>query len=387
MDRYGLRGAGCMRDAMASKDKKKEKAGERLSEKELKAQRDLCVLGPHGELELPSVVIDGYSLELREGDEFIGDNASRTAFRHMLDAWRTLFTDMAGKDPLGSKPTHEIGKQKLDELLERDGPAAAAIRAAQEDYALQLAHVTQRFLKHKTWKGVERVIVGGGFHQSEVGQQAIEAAAKLLARDKVPVELRTLHHHADDGGLVGWVHLAPTALLQSYDAILAVDIGGTNVRCGVVVTHLHKAPDMSRAEVVRREKWGHAAEDPKRDELVEGIAGMLEKLLEYAEKHDIRVAPFIGVACPGLICEDGSLAGGTQNLPGNWESMRFHLPRDLCDRLPSIGDGRTQVCLHNDAVVQGLSELPFTQDVKRWAVLTVGTGLGNASYTNRPPTV
>ena len=39
--------------------------------------------------------------------------------------------------------------------------------------------------------------------------------------------------------------------------------------------------------------------------------------------------------------------------------------------------------LHNDAVVQGLSELPFMQDVKRWAVLTIGTGLGNASYQNR----
>ncbi|RYF27806.1 MAG: ROK family protein [Comamonadaceae bacterium] len=376
---------------MASKDKKDEdgstrKKADRLSDKELKAQRDLCVLGPHGELALPSVSIDGYSLELREGDEFVGDNASRTAFRHMLDAWRKLYTDMAGKDPMGSKPTQEIGKQRLDELLERDGPAAAAIRAAQDDYALQLAHVTKRFLKHKTWKGVKRVIVGGGFHQSEVGEQAINAAAKLLAKDKVPVELRTLHHHADDGGLVGWVHLAPTALLQSYDAILAVDIGGTNVRCGIVVTHLHKTPDMSKAEVVRREKWGHASEDPKRDELVGGIVDMLEKLLAYADKHGIRVAPFIGVACPGLICEDGSIAGGTQNLPGNWESMRFHLPRDLCDRLPTIGDGRTQVCLHNDAVVQGLSELPFTQDVKRWAVLTVGTGLGNATYTNAETT-
>jgi hypothetical protein len=40
------------------------------------------------------------------------------------------------------------------------------------------------------------------------------------------------------------------------------------------------------------------------------------------------------------------------------------------------------VRLHNDAVVQGLSELPFMQGVKRWAVLTVGTGLGNASYVN-----
>jgi hypothetical protein len=39
--------------------------------------------------------------------------------------------------------------------------------------------------------------------------------------------------------------------------------------------------------------------------------------------------------------------------------------------------------MHNDAVVQGLSEVPFMQDVKHWAVLTIGTGLGNARFTNR----
>jgi hypothetical protein len=33
--------------------------------------------------------------------------------------------------------------------------------------------------------------------------------------------------------------------------------------------------------------------------------------------------------------------------------------------------------------VQGLSEDPFMQDVKHWGVLTIGTGLGNASFTNR----
>ena len=36
-----------------------------------------------------------------------------------------------------------------------------------------------------------------------------------------------------------------------------------------------------------------------------------------------------------------------------------------------------------DAVVQGLSEVPFMQDVERWGVLTIGTGLGNARFTNR----
>lgn len=381
---------------MASKDKDQEKdtkkskqkadtakTGAAREEKEAKAQRELGIVGPHGDMRLASVVIEGYSLELRDGDGFVGDVASRTAFRHMLDAWRKLFTTMAGKDPMGKKTTRELSKGELDAMLEKDGIAAQAIAAASEDYALQLAHVVQRFLKHKTWKGVERIIIGGGFHQSEVGGMAIARAGKILKAEKVPVELRTLHHHADEGGLIGWVHLAPPALLQSYDAILAVDIGGTNVRCGIVQTHLHKAPDMSLAEVVRREKWAHADDEPKRDELVEGIATILEDLIAYAEKKEIRLAPYIGVACPGLIVEDGSLAGGTQNLPGNWESTRFHLPRDLCERLPHIGDGRTQVCLHNDAVVQGLSEMPFTNDVERWAILTVGTGLGNASFTNR----
>lgn len=377
-----------MKEGMSDTKKAKDRNGNGngsgdTSASDLRAQRELGVLGPHGELALPSVTIDGYSLELRDGEGYVGDTASRTAFRHMLDAWRTLLASMAGKDPLGRKETGDYSKERLDEMLAADGPAAQAIRAAQEDYALQFSDVVERFLAHKSWRGVERVIVGGGFHQSEVGKHAIARAAELLAERKVGVELRTLHHHADEGGLIGWVHLAPTALLQSYDAILAVDIGGTNVRCGIVLTHLHKAPDMSKAEVLRREKWRHAHDDPRRDELVEGVAGILEELLDFAAKKKIRVAPFIGVGCPGLICEDGSIAGGTQNLPGNWESTRFHLPRDLCERLPTIGDGRTQVCLHNDAVVQGLSELPFTQDVKRWAVLTVGTGLGNASYTNR----
>lgn len=38
--------------------------------------------------------------------------------------------------------------------------------------------------------------------------------------------------------------------------------------------------------------------------------------------------------------------------------------------------------MHNDAVVQGLSELPFMRDIESWGVLTIGTGLGNACFYN-----
>ena len=99
--------------------------------------------------------------------------------------------------------------------------------------------------------------------------------------------------------------------------------------------------------------------------------------------HDL--APFIAVGCPGLIAEDGHIERGGQNLPGNWEHSNFHLPSLLAEAIPRIGDHETQVVLHNDAVVQGLSEIPFMQDVQHWGVMTIGTGLGNARFTNRRP--
>ena len=96
-----------------------------------------------------------------------------------------------------------------------------------------------------------------------------------------------------------------------------------------------------------------------------------------------KLAPFIGIACPGVINEDGSIEKGAQNLPGNWESSKFNLPASLVEAIPQIGDHDTAVLMHNDGVAQGLSEVPFMQDVERWGVLTIGTGLGNARFTNR----
>jgi hypothetical protein len=84
-----------------------------------------------------------------------------------------------------------------------------------------------------------------------------------------------------------------------------------------------------------------------------------------------------------VINEDGSIAKGAQNLPGNWESSKFNLPASLIEGIPEIGDHDTAVLMHNDGVAQGLSEVPFMQDVDHWGVLTIGTGLGNARFTNR----
>jgi len=338
----------------------------------------------HGARELPWVVVEGYSLQLRDKDGFVGDQASQTAFRELLERWRRRRRRSKGRDPLGGLHSKEMTKKAIDQALgKKASEAADVVHGVIEEFAEELAWVIERFMHHPSWKGVERIVVGGGFPESDVGERAVLQTAALLEDKRISVQLGRLSHEADDGGLLGWVHLVPPPLLKEHDAILALDIGGTNVRCGIVKTRRRRARDLSKAEVVHREKWRHADDGISRKVLVERVVAMLEKQMRYCGRKGIRLAPFIGIGCPGLIRKDGSIARGAQNLPGDWESENFHLPSKLCKRIPTISGEPTVVLMHNDAVVQGLSELPFMRDVKRWAVLTIGTGLGNASYCNK----
>jgi predicted NBD/HSP70 family sugar kinase len=140
---------------------------------------------------------------------------------------------------------------------------------------------------------------------------------------------------------------------------------------------------LSKAEVFTSDLWRHADDEPTREGTVKRLVKMLKGLIDAADSEGLRLAPFIGIACPGVIKADGSIEKGAQNLPGNWESSKFNLPASLTEAIPEIGGHDTAVLMHNDGVVQGLSEIPFMQDVVRWGVLTIGTGLGNARFTNR----
>jgi predicted NBD/HSP70 family sugar kinase len=158
----------------------------------------------------------------------------------------------------------------------------------------------------------------------------------------------------DEGGLSGALHLAPAWMFEGYDAILAADIGGTNIRAGVIEHRFKQAADqdVAKAHHARREGQDQGCTIHR-------------------------------VGCPGHIEPDGSVDRGAQNLSGDWESEKFNLSDCLQQGIPKIGRHATAVLMHNDAVVQGLSEMPYMQDVKHWGMLTIGTGLGNARFTNR----
>jgi predicted NBD/HSP70 family sugar kinase len=340
-------------------------------------------IAAHGASRLPSVDVTGFNIELKDEKGFLGDRASRCAFREILDRWRKPLRK-SGEDPFGKEPSENISKKALDAVLVGDDTeAAAVVHSAIEDFAQGLAYVTRRFLKTKAWEKAERVVVGGGFRDSRLGELAIARTEIILKAEDFKIEMQPIRHHPDEAGLIGALHLAPSWIFDGHDSILAVDIGGTNIRCGVVETRRKKSPDLSKASVWKSELWRHADDDPSREQAVKRLVKMLKELIEKADTEGFRLAPFIGIACPGVIASDGSIEKGAQNLPGNWESSKFNLPASLVEALPEIGEHDTSIVMHNDGVVQGLSEVPFMQDVNRWGVLTIGTGLGNACFTNR----
>jgi predicted NBD/HSP70 family sugar kinase len=337
----------------------------------------------HGGTRLPSVVVDSYNVEIRDEDGFLGDRITKSAFSEVIDHLRKLLRKQ-GDDPLGDAPTKDLNKKTLDQLLTVGEPeAAGVVQSAIEDFAQDLTLVIRRFLKLKAWRDTARLAIGGGFRASRVGELVIGRAGVILKSAEVAIDLAPIRNDPDAAGLIGAAHLVPSWVLKGHDAILAADLGGTNFRAGVVELNLKRAPDLSKASVWKLEHWRHVDDKPTRAEAIERLVKMLRKLIARAEAEGLDLAPFIGIGCPGVIEEDGKISRGAQNLPGNWESNSFNLPAQLCRAIPKIGRHETVVLVHNDAVVQGLSEVPFMQDVEHWGILTIGTGLGNARFTSR----
>lgn len=339
-----------------------------------------------GAATLPHVEVDTYNEELRDAEGFIGDRATRRAFRVILDDWRERIHAIVEADPLDEKSRQKLSKKRLDRVLfSGKSLAAGVLHTAIEEFSTELATVALRFLTLPHWRGTQRIVVGGGLSSSRIGEVMIGRAAVLVKAGGQRVTMVPIRHHPDEAALIGATQLAPSWIFGGKDAMLAVDIGGSNIRVGLVELALDEAPDLSACRVHAFELWRYVDEKPrpKRDEAVARLVAMLEKLVRIAAEDALSLAPLIGVACPGVIAEDGSIERGGQNLPGNWESRRFNLGMRLKKEIPFIGGHETYVIIHNDAVVQGLSEAPFMRDVERWGVLTIGTGLGNARFTNR----
>jgi predicted NBD/HSP70 family sugar kinase len=349
-----------------------------------KADRELADRLPfafHGCARLPYVDVESYNIELRERGRFVGDRANKQALIDLVEQARAR-ARKRGRDPFDDVPNEKLTRKMLERALAKgSSDAAGIVQSALDEFAQRLARVIVRYLHLPEWKKVEKIVVGGGLRASRLGQLAIGRAQVLLHERDISVGLAPIHSDPDDAGLMGSAYLAPSWIFAGYDALLAADIGGSNIRTGVIGFRAGKRKGMARVEVLRSESWRHADEEPTRERAVDKLVAMLKTDVRVARREKLKLAPFVGIGCPGRVRLDGAIDRGTQNLPGNWEADRFNLPQYLREHLKIARQHDTTVLMHNDAVVQGLSELPKLGGVKHWAVLTIGTGLGNAKFT------
>jgi hypothetical protein len=339
-------------------------------------------LPSHGAAKLPGVRVDSYNLDPEHQGERLAAYTNKRALKMFVDKWRKL-ARRSGPDPFGKRDSFALTKKELDEGLNSENEAVrSVVHGAIEDFSRSLALLVQRFLVLRDWQRTECIVIGGGLPASQTGRLIVCRARALLHHAGIKVDMRPITADPHDAALLGSAHLFPSWALARHDAFVAADLGGTNLRVGVV--RLPKGQkDLSKAQVWKRTVWRHADHEVSRDDIVRAMVKEMKKLIRKAEDHGLRVAPLIGVGCPGSIARDGSIGNGSEVLPGNWQTPKFNLPSQLAQGIPRIGGSETLVLLHNDAVVQGLSELPLLGRTQRWGIFTVGTGLGNARFTRQ----
>ena len=145
------------------------------------ASRGRKSAGPHGVSRLRGLTIDSYNLAIPDpdGKGFLGDRASQTAFRNVLDTVRKAHA--TGKDPFGRTRSAALSKKDIDlVLVGGDADASHMMHLAVEEFARRLVHVVQCFRAQPAWEGVKRIVLGGGLPESQFGQLAIRRAQRML---------------------------------------------------------------------------------------------------------------------------------------------------------------------------------------------------------------
>ena len=79
----------------------------------------LPAVAAHGATRLPAVDLDSYNIELKDDEGFIGDRASKGAFRAIIQNWRKSLRQNGG-DPLGEELGDDLSRSSST-LLDRGG--------------------------------------------------------------------------------------------------------------------------------------------------------------------------------------------------------------------------------------------------------------------------
>lgn len=254
------------------------------------------------------------------------------------------------------------------------------IESALRRMGRNLGLVIKRILSWKYWKRTERIYLGGGVSEGKIGDILLEEAKNFItAETSLSVELRKIHYPPAVAGLIGVTYFIPTK--HRRKATITVDLGGGNLRTGLILPPTEdENAGVLYSNFLNWQKLGLS-----RDSLADLISSEIIDCLKVSRKTKTKISKYIGVGFPALVDEEGYVVGKDRNLPGNWTDPQFHLPSIINSKIEEETDfGGFKFMIKNDAVCQGLSEIPFVHGVREWGILTIGTGLGNARFRNLP---
>ena len=140
------------------------------------------------------------------------------------------------------------------------------------------------------------------------------------------------------------------------EATVAVDLGGTNLRVGLVTPS---------GQVIDKESTSSRCDGDRLVDL------MVEMIIRMAEKHQQYAIRGVGVSTGGLV-KDGVIVEATDAIHG-WRGRR--LQEQLIERLPHHL-GSVWVVNDGNASAQAEHHFGLAIDCDDFVVLTLGTGIG-----------
>lgn len=143
------------------------------------------------------------------------------------------------------------------------------------------------------------------------------------------------------------------------EKFIGVDIGGTNVKFGVV---------SSDGVLLSKKKYPTAEVVATTGKFIDGFIACIKEQL--AENKGITK---VGIGVPGLLSKDRTTTKILQNIPSLNET---NLVKTLTKAFPKI-----QFMVENDANAAALGEFYFSSDKlpRNFAMITLGTGIGGAA--------
>ena len=239
--------------------------------------------------------------------------------------------------PVRRRALKQNCKKKLDQPLASGDPeTAGVIQSAIESFAQELAIVLRRFLKLKGLEGCLAHCHRRRFYPAAaLGELAIGRASVLLSNSTRSPQRSTCLSATirTRPACSARRSLSPAWMFEAHDAILAVDIGGTNIRAGVVQLNLAQP-----RRICRRPRCGSSNSGATATRNISTARKRSTGLIEHAatplstgceEGRFAASRPSLASAVPARSIPTARSKAGAQNLPGNWESSRFNLPEDI----------------------------------------------------------